>query len=210
MKFKNVVTLTALFSFFSLILSAAIATLFSLWETLLILHVSLSILFGLCYIIQTTLEIRKDNANNRITGKKREWLTVNSYTALLLTGWVILGALLHWPPFSFFQSSEHAGPTEEQIQQSVVENDPEIQVNEDKPALPEKPPMFYSGRSMRRLSGKYDMDINRIIVGLEKIGIEASPDWTFKEIAEHNDMNSESVYEAVLQVQQTASASDGK
>ena len=99
MKFKNVVTLTALMSFAALIISAVLASLFDLWETLIILHVSLSILFGICYITQTSLEMKKENSNNRITGKKRDWLTVNSYTALLLTAWVILGSLFHWPPF---------------------------------------------------------------------------------------------------------------
>lgn len=201
MKFKNVVTLTALFSFAALVISAVISSLFDLWETCAVLHVSLGILFGICYLAQTALEIKKDNANSRITGKKRQWLTVNSYTAILLTGWVILGALLSWPPFGFFQSSEDHGPGEEQIQQSIVEEVSPDQVKESKLPLPEKPPLFYSGRSMRRLAGKYEMDINRIIVGLEKLGIESSPDWTFREISEHNDMDTKSVYEAVLQVQ---------
>lgn len=201
MKFKNVVTLTALFSFTALILSAVIASLFGLWKTLTVLHVSLSVLFGICYITQTTLEIKKENANNRITGEKRQWLTVNSYTAILLTGWIILGSLLHWPPFGYFQPAEESGPTEEQIQQSVMEEEPAEQGVGGKLPLPEKPPMFYSGRSMRRLTSKYEIDINRIIAGLERIGIEASPDWTFKEIAEHNDMDTKSVYQAVLQVQ---------
>lgn len=201
MKFKNVVTLTALFSFGALILSALVATLFNLWPKLTVLIASLSILFGCCYIIQTTLEIKKENSNNRITGKKRDWLTVNSYTAILLVGWVILGSLFSWPPFGYFQPSEDPGMTEEQIQQAVVEEVPEEEVIEGKPPLPEKPPMFYSGRSMRRLSGKYEMDLNKIHSGLEKIGIESSPDWTFSEIANHNDMDPKSVYEAVLQVQ---------
>lgn len=201
MKFKNVVTLTALMSFAALIISAGVASLFNLWETLTVLHVSLSILFGICYIIQTSLELKKESSNNRITGKKRAWLTVNSYTAILLTGWVIFGALFHWPPFGYFQPATDSGPTEEQIQQSVVPDEPTEEIEEAKPPLPEKPPMFYSGRSMRRLLGKYEIDINTVIVDLEKIGIEASPDWTFKEIAEHNDMEIKSVYEAVLEVQ---------
>ncbi|QBG48059.1 hypothetical protein EGM51_11865 [Verrucomicrobia bacterium S94] len=201
MNFKNVITLTALFSFAALILSAVISALFDLWTKWMALHISLSILFGVCYVIQTSLEIKKENANNRITGKKRQWLTVNSYTAILLTGWVVLGSLLNWPPFSVLQPSTDSGPTEEQIQQNEVKDSPAEQVQAAKPPLPEKPPLFYSGRSMRRLAEKYEIDINAIITGLEKIGIEASPDWTFREIAEHNEMNSESVYEAVRQVQ---------
>lgn len=201
MKFKNVVRLTALFSFFALILSAVLAALFNLWPTLTALHISLSILFGLCYLIQTALEMKKENSNNRITGKKRDWLTVNSYTAMLLTGWVIIGSLLHWPPFNLFQPSEDAGPNEAQIQQNVVEQEPAEQAEESKPPLPEKMKWYWSNRTLRDLSKKYDVDINKIFTELEKIGIESSPDWTFKEIATHNNMDSKSVYEAVLQVQ---------
>jgi len=202
MKFKKVVTLTALFSFAALILSAVVATLFGLWETLTALHISLSILFGFCYLIQTTLEIKKENSNNRITGKKRDWLTVNSYTALLLTGWVIIGSLFSWPPFNLFQPSEDAGPTEAQIQQNVVDQATMEQAEEGKPPLPEKMKWYWSNRTLRDLSKKYDMDINKIFTGLEKIGIDSSPDWKFKEIAEHNNMDTKSVYDAVLQVQQ--------
>lgn len=201
MNFKNIITLTALFAFAVPLFSTVIATLFQLRAELTVLHVSLSILFGICYSIQTALELKKNTANQRVTGKKRQWLTVNSYTAILLVGWVILGSLLRWPPFSYFQSPENPGPTEKQIQQTVLEENPEEAIETAKPPLPEKPPIFYSGRSMRRLAGKYEIDINTIISGLENLGIEASPDWTFREIAEHNDMDSESVYEAVLQVQ---------
>jgi hypothetical protein len=202
MSLKKVATLTALISFTALIISAVIASLFGLWEKLTLLHVSLSTLFGICYITQTSLEIRKETSNNRITGKKRDWLTVNSYTALLLTGWVIFGSLFSWPPFSFFQTPEEQPLTEVQIQQLGAVVEVEATEVESKPVLPPKPPLFYSGRSLSRLSGKYEIDIPKMIQALEKLGIVAAPDWTFKQIAEHNDMEIKSVYEAVLQVQQ--------
>ncbi|MDF7800975.1 hypothetical protein P4C99_15975 [Pontiellaceae bacterium B1224] len=201
MSLKKIATLTALIAFAALIISAVISTLFHLWNRMLILHVSLSILFSICYCIQTALELKRENSNNRISGKKREWLTVNSYTAILLTGWVILGSLLSWPPFGYFQSLEEKPPSEAQVQPSVDAGQAETAAAETKQSLPPKPPLFYSGRSMSRLSGKYEIDIPQIIQALEKIGIEANPDWTFKEIAKHNDMEAKSVYEAVLQVQ---------
>lgn len=201
MSLKKTVTLTSLISFAALIISAVVASLFDLWEMLTVLHVSLSILFGSCYLIQTALEIKKENSNNRITGKKRDWLTVNSYTAILLTGWVILGSIFLWPPFSYFQMPEEKPPTEAPIQSTVDAEETATATAEKKPNLPPKPPMFYSGRSMSRLSGKYEMNIPKIIRALEKIGIESNENWTFKEIAEHNDMEVKSVYEAVLQVQ---------
>ncbi|MDF7807672.1 hypothetical protein P4E94_09510 [Pontiellaceae bacterium B12219] len=201
MSLKKTVTLTALFSFAALIISAAIASLFHLWASLTVLHISLSILFGICYCTQTALELKKEKSNNRLSGKKIEWLTVNSYTAILLTGWVILGSLLSWPPFSFFQSPEEKPLTEAQIQQLVDTEDPEIPAEETKPALPSKPPMFYSGRSLSRLSGAYDLDVPKIIQSLKEVGIEATPEWTLKEIGKRNDMATESVYESILQVQ---------
>jgi hypothetical protein len=201
MSLKKTATLSALVSFAALLISTAISTLFHLWDSLLVLHVSLSILFGICYCTQTALELKRESSNNRISGKKREWLTVNSYTAILLTGWVILGSILSWPPFSFFQSPEEKPLTESQIQQLVDTDESETTVEEVKPDLPPKPPMFYSGRSLNRLAGKYEMDVGNIIQSLEEIGIEAKPDWTFKEIGEQNDMETEAVYEAVLQVQ---------
>ncbi len=193
MNFKNVFTLTALFSFSALILSGVIALLFNRrpWP----LYISLGILFGISYAVQTAFELKSAKAQARKTGKPRAWLTANSCSAILLTGWVVLGSLLHWPPFSSLEAPDDSGPTEEQVQQRVFE-----ETAETKPPLPEKPPLFYSGRSMRRLSGKYEMDLSGIIAGLEKLGIESSPDWTFREIAEHNDMDTKSVYEAVLQV----------
>lgn len=199
MKFKNIITLTALFSFAALIISAAIASLFSLWKELTVLHISLSILFGISYVIQTTLEIKKESSNNRITGNKRQWLTVNSYTAILLTGWVILGSLLQWPPFNLIESQEEAGPTEEQIQQTVLEEP--IEGPDERNPLPEKMKWYWSNRTLRDLSENYTININTIHSGLEGVGIESSPDWKLKEIAEHNDMETKSVYEAVLQVQ---------
>jgi hypothetical protein len=200
MSLKKVVTLTALFSFAALIISAAIASIFNLWGTLTVLHISLSILFGICYGIQTALELKKEKSNNRIAGKKKEWLTVNSYTALLLTGWVILGSILSWPPFGYFQSPEDKPLTEEQIQQLVDTEVDDVPAEKVKPDLPAKPPLFYSGRSLSRLSNSYTMDVPKIIQALKEIGIEATPDWTFKEIGKRNDMDTESVYEAVLQV----------
>lgn len=201
MALKKIATLTGLIAFAALLISTAISTLFHLWNRMLILHVSLSILFSICYCIQTALELKRENSNNRISGKKREWLTVNSYTAILLTGWVILGSLLSWPPFGYFQSLEKKPQTEAQVQPSIDSEQTESAAAEKKKTLPPKPPLFYSGRSMSRLSGKYEMDVPRIIQALEELGIKAKPDWTFKEIAEQNDMETKSVYEAVLQVQ---------
>lgn len=201
MSLKKISTLTALISFTALLIGVVISTLFNLGNNLLRLHVSLSILFGVSYCIQTALELKRERSNNRITGKKREWLTVNSYTAILLTGWVILGSLFSWPPFGYFQTPENKPQSEEPVLPPAITKEAETTNVQIKESLPPKPPMFYSGRSLSRLSGKYDINIPEIIQLLEETGIEAKASWTFKEIAEHNDMAPRSVYEAVLQLQ---------
>ncbi|MDH3982065.1 MAG: hypothetical protein OES84_04100, partial [Kiritimatiellaceae bacterium] len=69
-----------------------------------------------------------------------------------------------------------------------------------KKELPPTPPFLYSGRSLKRLSGTYDIDVDKIIIKLENLGIDARADWSFNRIAEENDMKTESVYDTVLQI----------
>ncbi len=200
MALKKTVTLTALLSFIALITGAVIAVCFRLWERLAVFHISLSILFGICYIIQTALEIRKENANNRISGKKRKWLTVNSGTAILLTGWVILGSLLNWPPFSALQPLTNPAQTESELQKLAEAEAPEKESRKEKLELPAKPPRFYSGTPLSSLCKKYSLDTEKIVEKLYKIGIEANPDWSIYKIGQQNDMKSAAVYDAIYRV----------
>ncbi|MDF7824201.1 DUF4405 domain-containing protein [Pontiellaceae bacterium B12227] len=164
------------------------------------LHTDLGIIFLVACVVHILYNIKPIAAYLKDQLGKVKVFNANFNIAIVITLWAIISSLFSLPPFGAIQDfkedrgnrGRHHGR-----EPAAVQTDPE----ESKEPLPPKPPLFYSGRSLNRLAGKYDIDIPKVYAELKAIGIEAPPDWTFRQIAEQNDMETKSVYEAVLQVQ---------
>jgi hypothetical protein len=168
------------------------------------LHTDLGIIFVIACVVHILYNLKPIAAYLKDQFGKKKVFNVNFNVSLAITLWVIISSFFSLPPFSTIQNFKHDRGNRDRhhAEEVSMEESAEAVVEENvKESLPPKPPLFYSGRSLSRLSGKYEMDINKIIQGLGKVGIDSAPDWTFEEIAEHNDMEVKSVYEAVLQVQ---------
>lgn len=212
---RRITSLTALLIFIALAFTSAITYLAprgpgsSDWTALGVskhkwfsLHTDLGIIFLMVCIIHIIYNLKPIAAYLKDKLGKNKVFNINFNLALVITLLAIFSSLFSLPPFSTIQNfkadrnnRKRHHPEEMAVEENVAANE------NAKEQLPPKPPLFYSGRSLSRLSGKYEIDLPKVIKGLEEIGIEATPDWTFKEIAEHNDMETKSVYEAVLQVQ---------
>lgn len=167
------------------------------------IHTDLGLLFLVACIVHILYNIKPIIAYLKTELGKVQVFNINFNIALIITLWVIISSTFSLPPFSALHDYKAGLDNRSRHHPEEVVDEPlkEEAVADTKEPLPPKPPLFYSGRSMKRLSGKYEIDINAILQRLEEVGIEAKEDWTFKEIAGHNDMETRAVYEAVLQVQ---------
>ncbi|MEI6891871.1 MAG: DUF4405 domain-containing protein [Pontiella sp.] len=210
MSLRRIIALTALLSF---IMLACTSTFIYLaphgldsnnWTTLgvakhkwMALQTDLGLLFIAAGLMHLLFNIKSLMSYLKNKQGEIKIFNINVNIALLITLWAIVSSLFSLPPFSAVQHNKpHRGiqesfPTKEKV--AAPEHTPK--------SLPPKPPLFYSGRSLERLSGTYEMNLPHILRGLHKIGIETREEWTFKQIAEHNDMEPKSVYEAVLHMQ---------
>lgn len=208
---RRIASLTALLSFIALVFTSVCTYLAprgpgsSDWTALgvtkhkwMALHTDLGIIFVIACLVHIFYNIKPIATYLKDKLGKSKVFNVNFSISLLITCWVIIGSLFSLPPFGAIQNfkadrgNRGRHHPEEAIAATLIQAD-------SKKPLPSEPPLFYSGRSMSRLSEKYKMDIPKIIQELEQLGIEAKADWTFKKIAEHNDMDAKSIYEAVLQ-----------
>lgn len=167
------------------------------WQAL---HTDLGIIFLITCIIHILYNLKPIAAYLKDQFGKSKVFNINFNLALAITLWAIISSLFSLPPFSAVQNVKHDRRNRGRHHAEEVVEEATAGVDA-KESLPAKPPLFYSGRSMNRLSEKYDMDVQKIIQTLETVGIDSQADWTFKEIAAHNDMETAAVYEAVLQVQ---------
>ncbi len=202
---RKVSSLTALLSFIGLIFSSVFTFLAprgpgsSQWEALGLgkhewfsLHTDLGILFLVACIVHLILNINPIIAYMKNKDGKFRVFTLNFNIALILMVWIIASSLKGWPPVNAVQNYKNGLRNEAHHHTETVE--------EKKASLPEKPPLFYSQRSLHRLCSTYELDEDKILKGLKNIGIDAQADWTLKQIAQENNTEPEAVYDAILQV----------
>lgn len=212
---RRITSLTALLIFIALAFTSVITYLAprgpgsSDWTALgvskhkwLALHTDLGVIFLAACIVHIIYNLKPIAAYLKNKLGKNKVFNINFNIALIITLWAIFSSLFSLPPFGAIQSFKADRNNRERHHPEEVGAEEATAAEETaKEELPPKAPLFYSGHSLTRLSGKYEIDIPKIIQALEEIGIEAKEEWTFKEIANHNDMETKSVYEAVLQVQ---------
>ena len=210
MSLRRIASLTALLSFLALVFTSALSYLAprgpgsSQWEALGInkhgwfeLHTNLGVLFLIACIVHIILNIKPIMVYMKNQTGQFRLFTLNFNVALALTTWIILSSIFSWPPVSAIQRfKENLRNRDQHHQKEIVIKD----ADNSKKELPPTPPFLYSGRSLKRLSGTYDIDVDKIIIKLENLGIDARADWSFNRIAEENDMKTESVYDTVLQI----------
>jgi hypothetical protein len=203
---RRIASLTALLAFIALVFSSVMSYMAprgpgsSNWEALGLgkhewfsLHTNLGLLFLVACIVHVAFNWKPIVAYMKNKLGHFRLFTLNFNIALLLTLWVITSSVLDWPPFSGIQSyKESLGNRGRHHATEVVT---------EKAALPAKPPFLYSRRSVAGLSEDYSISERRVLDTFKDLGIKAEADWSIKEIAKHNDMASESVYEAILQTQ---------
>jgi magnesium-transporting ATPase (P-type) len=209
---RRIVSLTCLLSFIALFISSIFTYLTprgpgsSNWSALWLskhewfaMHTNLGLLFLIAILFHTYLNIQPIAAYLKDKFGNPRVFNANFNIALVLTLWVIFSSIFNWPPFSAISKTKEGFGNRgrhHQTEEVVVAESPE-----EMKLLPEKPPMFYSRKSLLRICGKYDdLDVNRIVNKLEEMGIKAGPDWTFKDIAQENDMETRAVYDTVYQV----------
>ena len=205
---RRIASLTALLTFIALAFTSIFSYLAprgpgsSDWTALglskhkwMALHTDLGLIFFVACLIHILFNLKPIAAYLKDQFGKSKIFNVNFTISLLITLWVLISSLFSLPPFSSVQNYKHDRGNRDRHHAKE-----EMLITEEaKEQLPPKPPLFYSGRSLKRLSGKYEINIQKVLSGLKAVGIEAGADWTFKQIAEHNDMELRSVYEAVLQ-----------
>lgn len=205
MSLRKIASLTALLSFTALVYTSVFTYLAprgpgsSQWEALglgkhewLALHTDLGILFLVAGIVHTILNIKPLISYLRNKKKKLRVLTLNFNVALLLTVWVVVGSLFNLTPFNAIRSFTEARSTRSRHHSEAVE-----------PAgnpIPEKPPFLYSGRTLANLCNKYEIEAGPVVQELVSMGINARAEWSIRQIAETNDMEPLSVFEAIRQV----------
>lgn len=205
MSLRKLASLTALLSFTTLVFTSVFTYLAprgpgsSRWEALglekhewFALHTNLGILFLITGIVHIILNIKPIFSYLRNKKKKLRVCTLNFNLSLLLTIWVVAGSIFNWAPFSTIQSLKTERHTRSRHQPEAVEQPGN--------PIPEKPPIFYSGKTLEGLCGKYDIEAAPLVRGLEDLGIYARAEWSIRQIAESNDMEPLTVFEAIRQV----------
>lgn len=69
-------------------------------------------------------------------------------------------------------------------------------------SMPKKAGIGFRRQAMAEVCAEYGLDIDATLKELKDLGIEASAEASLKDIAEQNDMNPSSVFEAIRQLQQ--------
>jgi predicted DNA-binding protein YlxM (UPF0122 family) len=72
---------------------------------------------------------------------------------------------------------------------------------EGKKKMSTKPRMGLGRKKLSSICAEYNLDTKATVQGLEDIGIEATPDWSMREIGEKNDMEPSIVFDAIRQLQ---------
>ena len=156
------------------------------------LHTDLGMLFLAAGIVHTILNIKPIISYLRNKQKKLRVFTLNFNLALLLTLWFVAGSLLNLAPFNAIRTFKESRGARSRHHSEAVE-----------PAgnpIPEKPPFLYSGRTLANLCNKYEIEADPVVQGLVSMGIDARAEWSIKQIAETNDMETLSVFEAIRQI----------
>lgn len=205
MSLRKFTSLTALLSFTALVFTSIFTYLAprgpgsSHWEALglekhdwLALHTDLGILFLVAGIVHTLLNIKPILSYLRNRKKKLQVFTLNFNLALLLTVWIIAGSLLNLPPFSAFRDFKEGRDSRSRHHPEAVEQSGNL--------IPEKPPLFYSGKTLAGLCDKYDVEAAPVVKELAGMGINARAEWPIKQIAETNNMEPLTVFEAIRQI----------
>ncbi|WP_372808217.1 DUF4405 domain-containing protein [Pontiella sp.] len=153
------------------------------------LHTNLGLLFLIACIVHVALNWKPIVAYLKNKPGHFRLFTIHFNIALLLTLWVIVSSVFDWPPFRGIQQyKESLGNRGRHHATATVK---------DQTELPEKPPFFYSRRSVADLAEDYAISEKRVLDKFKELGIKAEADWPIKEIAKQNDMASESVYEVL-------------
>ena len=98
----------------------------------------------------------------------------------VISGVALVAAyLLEWPPF--------ANPPQA-VEESTAE------------PFPDKPPFRFSSRALQGICDQYGIDCPVLAERMKSVGIEASPVWSIKQIAEKNDMSTEAVFNTIRQL----------
>jgi hypothetical protein len=205
MSLRKVTSLTVLLSFAALAFTGAFTYLAprgpgsSQWQALglgkhewFALHTNLGLLFLAAGIVHTILNIKPLISYLRNKQRKLRVFTLDFNLALLLTVWVVIGSLLNWAPFNAIRHYKEGRGDRSRHQPEAVEP--------PGPSIPEKPPLLYSGRTLASLCDKYDLEADSVVQRLNRIGIDARADWSIRQIAETNDMEPLSVFDAIRQV----------
>ncbi len=103
---------------------------------------------------------------------------------LALAAWAGLALWKEYPPFAGQEQPE----TQTKAQSAIK-------------LMPEQPPFLFSRRSLASLCDEYGMERDKIDRELERLGIKAEPEWSIKRIANENEMESYSVFDAIRQLQ---------
>ena len=207
---RRITSLTCLLSFIALLISSIFTYLTprgpgsSSWSALglgkhewFAMHTNLGLLFLIAVIIHTFLNIQPIMAYLKNKFGKLQIFNINFNIALGLTLWVIISSVFNWPPFNIISDTKEGFGNRGRHHQIEEVAEEKAETEE----LPEKPPLFYSRKSLIRICGEYDnLNANRIVNKLENMGIKAGPDWTFKDIAKENNMETRAVYDTVYQV----------
>lgn len=207
---RRIVSLTALLSFIALFLTSIVSFLAprgpgsSHWKALNLskhdwfeLHTDIGILFVIACLLHTLFNWKCIVSYMKSKKGKLQVFTLNFNIALIITLWVIISSIANWPPISFIHKDSGRQSSHGRHLQEKMTDKP----SKTAKTLPETPPFFYSGKSIKRIATEYELNAERIIENLKNIGIDAKTDWTFKEIANANDTDPASIYEAILQIQ---------
>ncbi len=108
---------------------------------------------------------------------------------------MVAGSLFDWPPFSAVANYKEGRGNRERHHEVAVEPEPETK------AYPEKMPFLFSRRALSGVCDEYGFDTESIIRRLHNVGIHADGKWSIKRIAEENDTESSTIFEAIRQMQ---------
>jgi hypothetical protein len=205
MSLRKVTSLTVLLSFVALAFTGVFTYLAprgpgsSQWEALglgkhewFALHTNLGLLFLAAGIVHTILNIKPLISYLRNRQKKLRVFTLNFNLALLLTAWVAAGSLLNLTPFNALREFKEGRGSRSRHHPAAVEHPGN--------PIPEKPPLFYSGKTLAGLCDKYDVEKAPVVKELTGMGIDARADWSIRQIAETNNMETLTVFEAIRQI----------
>ncbi len=119
--------------------------------------------------------------------KQEKRFPLKYIVAMMAVAWVVVSAILHLPPSSWFQDAINAAPQT-------------IDAESQKAPFPEKPPFRFGSRALAGVCSEYGLDAASITRELEGFAIEAKPAWSIKRIAEENDMEQAALFEVIREL----------